>query len=446
MSTLKFTNPDDWARIEQHLGEATGERFAFALTNIIDNGADGPVLEVVGIVLIEDRDTERGPNGWYLADSALDRVHNQAVAAGTGLMEFHNHHVGPPGFSHIDEAALAPMAAYVLDLLHGTPYGAAVWAEGTVHADWWRPDGNDGIQRGQFRTVTVIGDRLRIINAPPVTDGRFSRQLPLLGTDAQAAMAAMRVAVVGAGGTGSHLALGLAYLGFRNVLILDDDLVEAGNLNRLVTADLADIDSPKVVVTRRRMRAIDPAIRVRALPGLTVAGDHPELHDLDLIIGCVDHDGPRHRLNQIAVDTRTPYIDIATGVDDTQAPIALGGRVVFILPGGPCLTCLDELDSAEIARWAKPSDQQALDRLHGYNTGTPNPSVVHLNGLAVNAALAEVLAWLSGARPPARWLDIDLLGSSTRPGVQIGPREVGKRNPGCIDCGTAPDVNAVSRR
>jgi hypothetical protein len=435
MSTIKFTDPDHWARIEQHLAEASGERFAFALINTIHDGTDGPVLEVVGVILIDDDDVERGPDGWYLADRALDHVHNHAAAAGTGLMEFHNHHLGPPGFSRIDEAALTPTVGYVLDLLHGTPYGAAVWADGMVRADWWRPDGNGGVQRGQFRTVVVMGDRLRVVNASPVTDERFSRQLPLLGTDAQAAIAAVRVAVVGAGGTGSHVALGLAYLGFRDVLILDDDLVEASNLNRLVTADLADIDSPKVLVARRRMRAIDPAIRVRALPGLTVAGDHPELHDVDLIIGCVDHDGPRHRLNQIAVDTRTPYIDIATGVDNTQGPIAVGGRVVFVLPGGPCLTCLDELDSAEIARWAKPSDQQALDRMHGYGTGAPNASVVHLNGLAVNAALAEVVAWLSGARRPAQWLDIDLVGSSSRPGVQIGPREAGKRTVGCIDCG-----------
>jgi molybdopterin/thiamine biosynthesis adenylyltransferase len=435
MSTLKFTNADQWARLEKHLAEATGERFAFALTNTIHNGTDGPVLEVIDVILAEDHDVEHGRNGWYLADSALDRVHNQAVTTRHGLVELHNHRLGPPGFSHIDEAALTPMVSYVLDLLNGTPYAAGVWVGGSVRADWWRPDGTGGVQRGQFHTVTVTGRHLRVLNASAVFDERFSRQIPLLGAEAQAAIATMRIAVVGAGGTGSQVAVYLAYLGFRHVLILDDDLVEASNLNRLITADQADIDSPKTIVARRRMRAIDPALQVYAMPGLTATGEHPELHDLDLIIGCVDNDGPRHRLNQIAIETRTPYIDIATGVDDSQEPIALGGRIVFIQPGDPCLTCLDELDSAEIARWAKPADQQALDRLHGYGTGTPNPSVVHLNGLAVNAALAEIVAWISGARSPAQWLDIDLLGNAARPGMQIGPREVPVRNTGCIDCG-----------
>ena len=69
------------------------------------------------------------------------------------------------------------------------------------------------------------------------------------------------------------------------------------------------------------MRAIDPRIKVRTLPGLTPAGVHPELNDVDLIIGCVDHDGPRHRLNQIAIDTRTPLLDNPTGVTNA-APLS----------------------------------------------------------------------------------------------------------------------------
>lgn len=436
MSSLKFTRRGQWQLIERHLAEAAGERFAFALTTTIGNATQGPVLDIVDVLLIDDHDVEKGPTGWCVADRALDRAHNRAAAEGLGLVEFHNHHLGPAGFSHIDEAALVPMVDYVLHFLHGTPYGAAVWADGGVRADWWRFSEGGGVERGQFRTVAVIDEQLRILNASRVADHRFVRQLPLLGPEAQAAIAAMRVAVVGTGGTGSHTALNLAYLGFRDVLLLDDDTVDIGNLNRLVTADHADVDIPKTIVARRRMRAIDPHAQVRALPGLTITGEHPELHDVDLIIGCVDHDGPRHRLNQIAIDTRTPYIDIATGVDDTTAPAALGGRVIFVLPDRACLTCLEELDSAEVARWAKPSDQQDLDRRHGYGTGTANPSVVYLNGLAVNAAIAELAAWLSGARAPAQWLDIDLLGNPQRPGTQITPRHVAPRRDGCTDCGT----------
>jgi hypothetical protein len=433
MSSIKFTHPSHWMTIERHLEEATGERFAFAFIDLVSNGAKGPVVEVIDVVLIDDSEVEAHRSGWSISDDALDRVHNQAAASGSGLIEFHNHRLGPPGFSTTDEKALAPMVAYVTDLL-GDFYGAAVWAEGTLHAEWWRPIANGDIERDTFSTVIVLGDHLRVLNSHPVNDRRFGRQLPLLGPRGQSAIARLRIAVVGAGGTGSHAALQLAHMGFRHVTVLDDDMVEESNLNRLVTADRADLGLPKNLVAKRRMQSVDERCQVQAFGALTADGRHPELLDVDLIIGCVDHDGARHRLNQIAIAGRIPYMDIATGVDDSFSPMAVGGRVILMRPDRPCLTCLGELDSAEIGRWAKPADQQALDRLHGYGTGTPNPSVVYLNGLSVSAALAELAAWVSGSRPPAEWLDIDLIGTSTMPGVHIGPVGLGDPAPNCIDC------------
>lgn len=442
MSTLKFTDSTHWNRIEGHLARARGERFAFAFTRTLHTGSTGPVLDVADIALIADEDVEHDDSGWYLSNSALDRVHNQALASGTGLAEFHNHRHGPPQFSRTDETALAPMAEYALELLPAFPYVAAVWADGSVHAEWWRPGGDGSTEHRPFDTVTAIGDQLRVLNAATVRNERLARQAPLLGVAGQASAAAMRIAVVGAGGTGSQMALNLAYLGFGHVLLLDDDVVETTNLNRLITADLADIGIAKTAVARRRMRSIDPRIDVTALPGITVTGDHPELRDVDLIVGCVDNDGPRQRINQIAIDSRTPYLDIATGVDDSTTLPAVGGRVVLVLPGDPCLTCWNELDSAEVSRWAKSGEQQDVDRQHGYGTGTANPSVVHLNGLAVCSALNEIVAWIAGARPPARWLDIDLTGSAPHPGTQIGPRRLTARDSGCISCGHAPANSA----
>ena len=434
MSTLRFTDPGHWQGVEQHLTQAGRRRFAFGYTRTISNTAAGPVLEVVDTTLVDELDTSRGIDGWSIRDQALDHVHNHALARGYGIVEFHNHDHGPAGFSHTDEDALAPTVGYSLDLLGGTPYAAAVWADGALHAEWWRRDRDGHLERGQFSTVTVFGDHLRVLNAKPVPEERPARQLPLLGTRAQAAIAALRVAVVGVGGVGSQLAQGLAYLGFRDVLLMDDDLVEITDLNRMVTAGYADIGQPKTQVTRRRMRAVDPLADVKTTGGLRATGEHPELDDVDLIIGCVDDDGPRNRLNQVAVRTRTPYLDIAAGAADSAVGLALAGRVIVTTPLGPCLTCLGALDAAEIARWATVTGHPDPDRVAGYGAGGGNPSAVYLTGLTVNAALAELAAWLSGARPPAQWLDVDLVGHSSRPGTQVEPRPAVGPEPGCITC------------
>ncbi len=182
------------------------------------------------------------------------------------------------------------------------------------------------------------------------------------------------------------------------------------------------------------MLALDRDAYVRTLDALSPTQVSAELLGADLIVGCVDHDGPRHRLNELAVEMGIPYVDIATGVDTEVDPVAVGGRVAFVLPGGPCLGCTEELDPLEVARWYKPADQQALDRLHGYGTDDPSPSVVHLNGLTVNAAAAEIVAWASGVRPPAFRLDIDLLGRSSSPGLRIAPSGDSSRREGCVEC------------
>ena len=438
MASLKFTQPSLWDAIEAHLAGARGERFAFALTQQLTNGSGEPVLEVVGVELIGEHEVGKDTSGWSIAESALDRVHNAAITDRCGLVEFHNHTLGPPGFSHTDEQGLAPMADYVTGLLPNQPYGAGVYSAGRVHVEYWRRS-SSGLDRALFDSVVVMGDHLRLLNAPAGRYvGRLVRQASYLGEWGSATLAHLRVAVVGAGGTGSHAALVLAHLGVGKVLVFDDDQVEENNMNRLVTAGFADIGAPKNLVARRRIREIDHSVRVTALPALHQGSTSAELEDVDLIIGCVDHDGPRDLLNQLAVETATPYIDVATGIDLTAFPPVVGGRVVVVRPDGPCLHCLGELDPAEIGRWAKTPEQDALDRAHGYGTPEGNPAVVHLNGIAVNAAFGELVAWVAGHRPPAQYLDIDFSGALARsdapPGCRVTPRRLTLPADGCFAC------------
>src|SRR5205085_5380931 len=124
MASLKFAQPAHWHTIEAHLVGGRRERFAFAHTRQLTTTDRGPVVEVVEVELIDERDVESDGSGWYVADAALDRVHNAAVTEGHGLVEFHNHHLGPPAFSRTDEDGLGPMANYVTAMLPDRPYGA----------------------------------------------------------------------------------------------------------------------------------------------------------------------------------------------------------------------------------------------------------------------------------------------------------------------------------
>jgi hypothetical protein len=460
VSTLRFPDPADWQRIESHLAGGPGtpahrgaDRFAFAFTRILPEGTEGPVMIVEDVELIGDHDVAHGPSGWTIAGEVLDRVHHRAAVDQQGLVQFHHHQLGPPQLTEpsvratqtgLDAAGLLPATDHLAAVLDDDrPYGAVVWSGGVVHAEWFRRRAG-GIQRGTFRSVTVVGDHLRLLNARWSDEDRFRRQVPILGRPGQAVLRRLRVAVVGQGGTGSHAVTQLAYLGVRDLVLLDDDLVDPTSLNRMVTAEPADVGSAKTVVARRRVRALDHEATVRVLPGLIAHRDPLDLPEVDLILGCVDDDGPRHKLNRLAVDAALPYLDIGTGVDADLDPAVLGARLSFVLPGGPCLTCTAELDPTEVARWHQPPSRRSglgvratqAGRAHGYGDpgGDPSPSVVYLNGLAVSTALAEVVAWLTGSRPPALRLDIDVNGDPTLPGTRLSPSGDRTRRPDCVDC------------
>ena len=97
-----------------------------------------------------------------------------------------------------------------------------------------------------------------------------------------------------------------------------------------------------------------------------------------------------------------------------------------------------QLDPTEVASWAKTPTQQQADRRHGYGTTEPNPAVVHLNGLAANAAVAELAAWIAGTHAPAQYIDIDLDGSLNEtdapPGIRVKPRHLRQASSLCIAC------------
>lgn len=76
---------------------------------------------------------------------------------------------------------------------------------------------------------------------------RAARHLRLagLGPDGQRRIAAARVGVIGAGGLGSPVILALAAAGVGELVVFDDDVVDASNLQRQVIHRRQDVGRPK---------------------------------------------------------------------------------------------------------------------------------------------------------------------------------------------------------
>lgn len=103
------------------------------------------------------------------------------------------------------------------------------------------------------------------------------RVLAGFGEVAQRRLAAAHIAVVGAGGLGSPAVLALAAAGVGTLTVIDDDEVEASNLQRQVMHRVTDVGAPKVDSAVRTAAELSPMTVVRPVRARLTPGNAREL-------------------------------------------------------------------------------------------------------------------------------------------------------------------------
>ena len=163
----------------------------------------------------------------------------------------------------------------------------------------------------------------------------FARQIaiPEIGTEGLSSLRLSTVTIVGAGGAGSSAAYYLSRSGIGNLRIIDQDIVEASNLDRLHGAEVEDLYQPKAEVLARRLSRLVPWCRIEALvETVTAKSADALLGDTNLVLDGLDNFRTRYVVNRFCSRTRTPYA-FASSVSD-QAHVAL-----FTPSATPCLEC-----------------------------------------------------------------------------------------------------------
>lgn len=163
---------------------------------------------------------------------------------------------------------------------------------------------------------------------------RYARHLVLseVGGPGQQRLAASTVAIIGAGGVGSPAALYLAAAGVGTLRIIDPDTVSLSNLQRQVLFDTADVGRPKVEIAERRLAALNPGIRIEALPeALTAETAARLIAGATVVLDGTDDFAVRHAVNAACVAARIPLVSGALGRWSGQ---------VGVFTGRPCYRCL----------------------------------------------------------------------------------------------------------
>lgn len=354
----------------------------------------------------------------------------------------HSHLGGPPEFSDQDDTNEPGLHEIIVNRNGPDMPLASILLAG--ERQW---AGRLWMDRGQpipFDHVSIIGHRFRRHQQGARANAReetLDRQLRMFGAETVDMLRGLRVAVVGCGGTGSAVAMFLARLGVGGLVLIDEDVVEASNLNRLHGATRSDADAMRLKVDVAAGAIAAMGLGVRPVP-IHRWVHHPEARDAlkscDVIFGCTDDHGGRMLLDRYARFYGVPVIDVGLAIE----PHAEGGfadmsaRVTVLTDGAPCLACRGVVDGTVAAMEAlKRADPAEYDRRkrEAYVRGgeDPAPAVVTCTTQAAAMAVDELLQGITDFRVEGGWawnrvrrLD---RGVERKPGASC--------RPGCSICG-----------
>jgi hypothetical protein len=395
----------DFERLRAHLYPGDGcEAVALALCGRLAL-ADGDVLLVQDVAPVPyDACHERTPQRvrWntHFVPSLLER----AASGGLSLLKIHSHPGGYPRFSDFDDAADRDLFASVAGWVdHDAPHASAVMLpDGRIFGRSFSAAGE-----APLRCVSVAGDDVLVWHADDGGVGRSAASAShaqLFGEGTTAALERLSVAVVGVSGTGGPLTEQLARLRVGEIVLVDPEVVEERNLNRIPNATRADAERrrPKVDVQARAIEAM--GLGTRVVPVASSLSDPDVVRTVaacDLVVGCMDGVDGRHLLSRIATFYCLPYFDVGVKLvaDGRGGVEQVCGTVHYLQPGRSSLLSrgvytLDEVRAAAMKR----STPEAYERLveEKYVRGVPveRPAVVSVNTLFASLAVNEILARL----------------------------------------------------
>jgi molybdopterin/thiamine biosynthesis adenylyltransferase len=340
----------------------------------------------------------------------LDYLLDKATAEGMSVVKFHSHPGNYRQFSKIDDrsdAALFPsihawvgdggVHASVVMVEDGTLFGRSVGAEGSFQP---------------LKTIMKVGDDIKVWHARNPVPSRVAiqvgRSTAAFGYRMTAEFSQLTIVVVGCSGTGSIVIEQLARLGVGRLILVDPELVEHKNLNRIPYATWQDAEDSvlKVDVARRSVKAMGLGTIVETFATNLVDRSAVEAAaGADVIFGCVDSAEGRDVLNRISAYYLIPYIDVGVRIGALMdgAIDRIDGVVHYLRPDGSSLfsrqayrisqVAADALKRRNPELYAERQREKYIDNVH-----EEAPAVISVNMTMASMAVNELLARLYQTR------------------------------------------------
>ena len=331
-----------------------------------------------------------------------------------------------PLYSSQDDRTENQLASYLQERLPEVPHLSLLVGAEAINCR--------SIGSNQSVRVLQVGRNLTVATESPVVlniaTTIYNRQILAFGSDGQSALRAIRVGVVGLGGTGSAVTQQLAHLGVTKYILIDRDNVDPTNLNRLIGASIKDVGKAKVSVASRMISTICPNAEIDSYEYDIVDESCAErILQSDIIFCCTDSHASRNLLNSVSYQYYIPCLDMGVVLtpDCQSSKVGISGRVNMLSPGLPCLTCLNVLDPDIIRKELLNAEQRNADPYFSDGVGIHQPAVISLTSTIASIAVTMFLSIVTGIPANARGQYYDGNLGKVRP-ITMNP------HPTCVTC------------
>ncbi len=426
MNQLVFGG-DGIARLRSELLSSQLESAAVVLANPV------PVAKNSWRLLVTDVDVvpsntyqERSEGSIVLPPEYLARFIKRARVARRSIIFVHTHPWdGPINPSPIDRRGELELLPTVFERVPGIPHGRLIMGHTGHHAALLTD-----IASESPLDVVDVGKNISRLDGPEAGTvlEEFDRQVRVFGADGQRRIESFAVGIVGLGGTGSIVAQQLAHLGVRKFLLIDPDVLESSNLNRVVGATPSDVGHSKVSVAEAGIVRVNPRAHIETIQDTVLKNSVArELLRCDLFFICTDSHGSRAILSQFAYQYLVPGFDLGVQIDTRTGRVSqMSGRVQMLAPGLACLVCTELLDPEEVRRDLLSESERRADP---YIPGARErqPAVISLNATVGSLAVTMYLAAVAGIPARSRYQVV-------RFDTGVVRSIENKQNPDCVVC------------